>query len=322
MLPNRRLTRLGAGAGAAAGSLIPFLVKRVQQTPRLIASLADMSLATRPASLNNYLGAIPVLGQQFSIPSGKRLRQDCLDYVLSAQVIAEPLLGSIGYFLDCLTDIYYPAAFAGTVRFLNANGYRVVIQPEVGCCGASALNTGDEKAFARMARAYAMAFDGAHFSRILFSNPTCYKTVKERYGKALGSEADNLPEPVLDVEMFAQLPPPILHPAWKNITVAWHNPCALGMALGDKTTGANVLRKWGLQVADVQAAEECCGYGGLFSQRYPKFASELSAKKLLVWQKAGVDLVLSCSSGCINHLNSTAATKGIPLPTIHWGELL
>ncbi len=265
---------------------------------------------------------MPAFGRHFSLPSGRGLRLKSLDYILSSQVITEPLLGSIGYFMDCLTDIYYPAAFAGTVRLLNANGYRVVVKPEVGCCGASALNTGDEKAFQKMARSYALAYSDASFSRILFSNPTCYKTAKERYRDVLGSEAGILPEPILDVEMFAQLPSPHLHQSWKNITVAWHNPCALGFALGDKETGANVLRKWGLQVTGVQVTDECCGYGGMFSLRYPEFAAELCAKKLRAWQRAGVDLVLSCSSGCISHFNSTAASKGIPLPTIHWGELL
>lgn len=321
VLPNRRMTRFGSSAAALVSMLLSFASKRVRYSAPLKAALASLPRSQRPASLAQRLTAHKAFKKCNLTPCNAHARNVSIRAILSSQSVAQPSMGTIGYFLDCLTDIYFPQAFTGVVRYLNQNGYRVAINPDGGCCGASALNTGDEAAFMKMALAYAKTFADSPFQHILFSNPTCYKTVKERYPEILGDASNKLPEPVLDVEIFAKLPPPNLHPAWKNITVAWHNPCALGMALGDKTTGASILRKWGFNVTHVVVPEECCGYGGLFNLRYPQFASSLSEKKLRIWHDAGVDLVLSCSSGCITHLNETAACKGIPIPTLHWGEL-
>lgn len=322
VLPNRRMTRFGSSAAAFMSMLLPFASKHVRYSTPLKAAIASLPRSQRPASLAHRLTAHKAFKKCNLTPCNARARNVSIRAILNSQVVAQPSMGTIGYFLDCLTDIYFPQAFAGVVHYLNQNGYRVAISPDGGCCGASALNTGDEAAFVKMALAYAKTFADSPFQHILFSNPTCYKTVKERYPEILGDASNKLPEPVLDVEIFAKLPPPNLHPAWKNITVAWHNPCALGMALGDKTTGASILRKWGFNVTDAVVPEECCGYGGLFNLRYPEFASSLSEKKLRIWKDAGVDLVLTCSSGCITHLNESAACKGIPIPTLHWGELL
>jgi glycolate oxidase iron-sulfur subunit len=321
VLPSRRITRNAAELGAIALQLLPFLAKRVGFSAALKNAMALLPADLRPASLQPSPGAAFVAGRELPLPAGHGARVSALTAILRRQQVALPQLGSIAYFLDCLTDIHYPAAFAGTVRRLNSFGYEVVVKPTAGCCGASALNTGDEDGFKKMARAYAKTFSSIGANRILFSNPTCYKTVKERYSEVLGDANGNLPEPMLDVELYNQMRPAPVHPAWRNITVAWHNPCALGFALGDKTSGANLLRKWGLNVSDVVVPEECCGYGGVFYLRYPKLATELSAKRLRIWRDAGVDLVLTCSAGCIGHLNATAIREGIAIPTLHWGEI-
>jgi glycolate oxidase iron-sulfur subunit len=321
VLPSRSITRNAAELGAIALQMLPFLARRVGLSAALENTIAQLPKDLRPASLQPSPGASFIAGRELPLPAGHGTRSKAMSAVLHQQLVAPPKLGRIGYFLDCLTDIHYPAAFAGTVWRLNSFGYEVVMKPDAGCCGASALNTGDEEAFKKMARAYARTFSGIGANRILFSNPTCYKTVKERYFEVLGDANGNLPEPVLDVELYNQMPPAPVHPAWRNITVAWHNPCALGFALGDKTSGANLLRKWGLNVSDAVVTEECCGYGGVFYLRYPKLAAELSAKKLRIWRDAGVDLVLTCSAGCIGHLNATAIRESIAIPTLHWGEI-
>jgi L-lactate dehydrogenase complex protein LldE len=259
---------------------------------------------------------------EFPLPASPLTRGRTYDYIRKRQTVAQPERGAIGYFLDCLTDIHYPGAFVGTVKLLNSLGFRVDAQFDSPCCGASALNTGDEKAFTKMATRYTRVFADAPYDRVLFSNPTCYKTVKERYPEILDDkELAHLPEPVLDVELYSQLLAPPLHPAWKELNIAWHNPCALGYALGDKTTAPSVLRKWGLNVSEFPDVEGCCGYGGMFYLRYPEFAAEQSTRKLRIWQDAGIDLALTCSAGCIGHINATAIRERIPIPTIHWGEL-
>jgi len=322
VLPQRSLTRFCAALGALPFSLLPLLARRVSLGRRLEEALAQLP---RHQFHSTFASRSPTLfagRRELPLPATALERGQAFARIRSQQRVTAPARGVLGYFLDCLTDLHFPSAFAGTVRLLNALGYEVQAEFAAPCCGASALNTGDEAAFEHMAKLYAQTFAKAPYERILFTNPTCYKTVKERYPDVLGDGAiAGLPEPVLDVELYAELPPPPLHPAWHTLNLAWHNPCALGYALGDKSTAVKVLTKWGLQVRQFPEVEGCCGYGGLFYLRYPEFAAKQSARKLRAWQEAGIDLVLSCSAGCIGHLNATAIRERIPLLTVHWGEL-
>jgi len=322
VLAERGNTRLISGIGALPFSLIPWAAKQVSVNDKLRSVIDKLSRNHRASVLSARSPTLFLGKTEFPLPVSAIARGRAYDYIRNQQKVAQPERGIIGYFLDCLTDIHFPGAFAGTVRLLNSLGFRVDTEFKSPCCGASALNTGDEKAFEKMARSYARLFAAAPYDRILFTNPTCYKTVKERYPEILGDkELARLPEPVLDVELYDELPAPSLNPAWRELNIAWHNPCTLGYALGDKTTALTVLQKWGMRVSEFPEVEGCCGYGGMFYLRYPEFAAEQSARKLKTWQDAEIDLALTCSAGCIGHINATAIREKIPIPTIHWGEL-
>ena len=319
ILPNRKLTRWLCALAALFQPLMP--VKRVRMNPKLWELVEAARLKKGETSLSEGSPTAYWRGGEYPLPAGAGVRARALAQV-ERQEVRPPERGTIAYFPDCLTDIHFPQAFAGTVKLLNHLGYRVKLVEDAPCCGASALNTGDEAAFHLMARKYAKVMAGVECDAVLFSNPTCFKTVKERYPEVLSAdELARLPQPVLDVELYAQLPAPKLQPGWERLRIAWHNPCALGYALGDKSTALGVLRRWGLDAVQFNEVDGCCGYGGMFYLRYPEFAAAQSAKKLRHWRDAGVDLALSCSAGCIGHLNATAVREGIALPTMHWGEL-
>ncbi|OPX23756.1 MAG: hypothetical protein B1H03_00595 [Planctomycetales bacterium 4484_113] len=344
VMPNRSLSRAVASVGAIPFSVFPFLARRVRMSGKLTRWL--LSLGERDARMNSLAAAFPTvfLGRrEFSLPASPILRSQVLQAIVRAQPLAPPFgdaserngeLRPMGYFLDCLSDAFMPAVFYGTTRLLNRLGYRVVTHSANSCCGASALNTGDERAFVAMARSLAREFGdlrderGRPVKTLLFTNPTCYKTVAERYAEILGAEElARLPQPVLDVAFLekelAGLPDGAiqLSDELRSLKVAWHNPCNLDYALGVK--GSRVLamlKRLRLDITEYSEVEGCCGYGGMFYLRYPDDAAELSAKKLRLWRDEGIDLVLTNSAGCIGHLNATAIRERISIPTLHWVE--
>ena len=322
VLAERGNTRFLTGIGAFPFSLIPWIAKQVSINDKLRSIVVSFSQNHSASVLGSRSPTLFLGKMELPLPVSALARGRAYDDIRNQQKITQPERGTIGYFLDCLTDIHFPGVFASTVRLLNSLGLRVDAEFKSPCCGASALNTGDEQAFEKMAKSYATTFADAPYDRVLFTNPTCYKTVKERYPEVLEKkELVRLPEPVLDVELYNELPAPSLDPAWAGLNIAWHNPCTLGYALGDKTTALKVLQKWGLRISEFLDIEGCCGYGGMFYLRYPEFAAEQSSRKLNAWQEAGIDLILTCSAGCITHINATAIREQIPILAIHWGEL-
>jgi len=173
---------------------------------------------------------------------------------------------------------------------------------------------------------------------LIFTNPTCFKTVKERYPDVLHHrELTTIPTPRLDIDfilpMLATSKDSFQVEKLKEIKFAWHNPCNLGYALGVQAKTITILLKEiGLNITHYPATEGCCGFGGMFHLRFPKEAEKMSEQKFSVWKEEDVDVVLTCSAGCITHLNSVAmklnrryrrarSEKPFP-PAVHYLELL
>jgi len=352
LLPKRTLTRAISALAQFPFSLAPFLARRVYLSRRLKDWLYSLSkYEALFCSLNSGSPTVSFLGRRFTVPESQLRRAQIFQFAQKFQTLqnkcnARSPQNSIALFADCLSDIYYPGIFFSAVKVLNRLGYRVLIPPSPSCCGASALNTGDYQGFARMAKNFIRCFkdlrdsDGKTPQAILFVNPTCFKTVKERYLEVLSAdEVSLLPEPRLDIDFIL----PKLKEAGisakdsaiSEIPLAWHNPCSVSYALGLKAEEfLGCLTDIGLKLREFKEVEGCCGFGGLFSTRFPQRAFELSAEKHETWRENGVELVLSSSAGCISHLNAVAiglnksakhkagAENGLYPPAVHFLEIL
>ncbi len=341
VLPNRWLTRTLSALGEVPFSLMPFLAKRVRISDRLKKWLYSLpKYETLFCSLTSGSPTVFIGEREFYVPQSQLRRAQAFQFASRFQnikgttALAKAEYPTFALFIDCLTDMNYPGIVYSAVRTLNRLGFYVLLHPSPSCCGASALNTGDEKGFYRMAKNFANQFANLrdHQGRkplgVVFTNPTCFKTVKERYGEVLSQkELESLPEPRLAVELIA----PRLrgarasaeNSALADIKMAWHNPCSLAYALGVPGDFiVKALQEVGLQIHEYKSVEGCCGFGGMFYARYPKRADELSAEKLAEWEEDGVELALTNSAGCISHLNATATRHRITIPTVHYLEVL
>ena len=353
IMPHRTLTRGLSALAELPFSLAPFLARRVYVSRRVKDWLYSLNkYETLFCSLNSGSPTVSFLGRRFTVPESQLRRAQILQFAQNFQRFNEKKLAqnleapTVALFMDCLSDIYYPGIFFSAVKVLNKLGYRVLIPPAPSCCGASALNTGDFVGFSRMAKNFVRSFGelrdayGKKPQTILFVNPTCFKTVKERYAEVLlDKELSSLPEPRLDIDFIL----PQLKGAGisakesliSEISLAWHNPCSVAYALGVKAEEfLGCLTDIGLKLREFKEVEGCCGFGGLFSTRYPQRAFELSGEKLETWRKNGIELVLSNSAGCISHINAVAidmnrsaklkpsAGNGVYPPAVHFLEIL
>jgi len=72
------------------------------------------------------------------------------------------------------------------LTLLNALGIEPVVSNEEVCCGHDALWTGDEEAFAQLARRNVDAIKKAGAKTVIFSCPEGYVTFKQEYPKIVG----------------------------------------------------------------------------------------------------------------------------------------
>lgn len=104
--------------------------------------------------------------------------------------------------------------------------------------------------------------------------------------------------------------------------VAWHHGCHALRELHVREEPLLLLRNAGATLIDWEAAEECCGFGGLFSVKMPEVSAAMADRKLDTLAGAMPDVVTSTDAGCLMQLRSRAQRRGIGTPFRHVAHLL
>jgi L-lactate dehydrogenase complex protein LldE len=78
----------------------------------------------------------------------------------------------------------------------------------------------------------------------------------------------------------------------------------------------------GLERRELSDPEICCGFGGLFSVKYPEISERMADDKLADAKATGASMLVGGDLGCLLHLAGRARRKGIELEVRHAAELL
>jgi L-lactate dehydrogenase complex protein LldE len=78
----------------------------------------------------------------------------------------------------------------------------------------------------------------------------------------------------------------------------------------------------GLKLVEMDAAEECCGFGGTFSVKYPDVSGAMARTKIDSIVKTGADTVVSIDSSCLMQLQGALSRAGSKIRTMHLAEVL
>jgi L-lactate dehydrogenase complex protein LldE len=77
-----------------------------------------------------------------------------------------------------------------------------------------------------------------------------------------------------------------------------------------------------LQVSELKEPEVCCGFGGLFSVKYPEISERMADDKIADAQATDAELMLGGDLGCLLHLKGRMQRKGINMRVRHVAEVL
>ena len=175
-------------------------------------------------------------------------------YAAHVNKVLRPQGPEVALLTGCLMDAAFREINDATVRVLAANGYRVTVPQDQGCCGAVAEHGGLHAEKARLDTANRAAF--ATSSVVLTNSSGCGLSLRH----ALGVKQADL----LDFLNRSELKPgaPL---DWTD--VLYDFPCHAYHGLGLKTPPANLFKAAGLEGRWTLApeAERCCGSGGAYA---------------------------------------------------------
>jgi L-lactate dehydrogenase complex protein LldE len=108
-----------------------------------------------------------------------------------------------------------------------------------------------------------------------------------------------------------------------NGVVTYHDSCHALRELKIKDGPRRLLSKVkGLTLREMEVAEECCGFGGTFSVKFPEVSGGMARTKIDSIVKTEASTVVSIDSSCLMQLEGALRRAALPIRTMHLAEVL
>jgi L-lactate dehydrogenase complex protein LldE len=77
-----------------------------------------------------------------------------------------------------------------------------------------------------------------------------------------------------------------------------------------------------LEYVPLERSDECCGFGGSFSVRYPGISGAMVQDKAAFIEKTGADMVVATDAGCLMNIAGCLNRRGSKVRAVHLAEVL
>ena len=99
--------------------------------------------------------------------------------------------------------------------------------------------------------------------------------------------------------------------------------CASSRTLGLADKPRRLLRAVkGLELADLPAAGECCGFGGSFAMKNADVSVAMVADKVRHIRETGADVVCAVDNSCLAHIGGALSRLRSGVRGVHLAEIL
>ena len=234
---------------------------------------------------------------------------------------------TVALFVTCLVDNLAPGVGVAAVRLLEAAGCDVEFPAAQSCCGQPAINTGEPEAAARLARHFVEVFEP--YEAVVTPSGSCAAMVHHWYGELLDGgwarRAEALARRTFELSQYlvdVLGRPDLGIRLGEETAVAVHDGCHMLRLLGVKDAPRRLLEAAGARLVELPDTERCCGFGGTFAAKHGEISGPLADDKLAAAAATGADVLASCDSGCLLHLEGRQRRSGTGPRLVHLAELL
>jgi L-lactate dehydrogenase complex protein LldE len=234
----------------------------------------------------------------------------------------------VGLFVTCLVDLFRPSVGFAAVKLLEAGGCTVEVPRAQTCCGQPAYNSGDRADARAIALQVIEAFEG--YDYVVAPSGSCAAMLKEHYptllrdDPTLAVKADAFAERVHELVSFLTDVRGIEAMAAQfDGRASYHDGCSGLRELGIKVQPRALLAAVdGVELAEHEDAEVCCGFGGTFCVKYPEISNTMVTNKAESVESSGADTLLAGDLGCLMNLAGKLQRRGSAVRVRHVAEVL
>ena len=240
----------------------------------------------------------------------------------------------IALMTTCLVDALFPPVARATVAVLERLGHEVVYPAGQTCCGQMHVNTGFQREAVPIIAGSVTAFEAALDScdAVVAPSGSCVGAVRHQHAmvaRAAGDEAlavraeavaaktYELSELLIDVLGTTDVG------ACYPYKVTYHPTCHSTRMLRVADKPYQLLRAvQGLELVELPAADQCCGFGGTFSMKNSDMSGAMLADKVGHIVESGADVCTAGDASGLMHINGGLRRTGTGARTIHLAEIL
>ena len=241
----------------------------------------------------------------------------------------------IALFVTCLGDVLFPDVGKATVTVLERLGHEVVFPPEQTCCGQMHTNTGYQGDALGLIGHHVDVFESAiaaGVEAIVAPSGSCVGSVRHQHAmvarragdEALATRAQavadrtyELSELLVDVLGATDVGASFPH------RVTYHPTCHSLRMLGVGEKPLALLRSVrGIDLVELPAADQCCGFGGTFSVKNADTSTAMLADKMGAVLGTQAEVLTAGDSSCLMHIGGGLGRLRAGVRTLHLAEIL
>jgi L-lactate dehydrogenase complex protein LldE len=234
----------------------------------------------------------------------------------------------VALFATCLVDMFRPTVGFAAVKLLEDAGCQVEVPQGQTCCGQPAWNSGDRKGAQAVAKTTIEALEGYEY--VVAPSGSCAATVAKDYpamfkgvagweerATALAAKCHEIVSFLTDVMGVETV-----KTAHRG-KVTYHDSCSGLRSLGVKQQPRKLLASVeGLELAEMEDSEVCCGFGGTFCVKFPDISNKMVGAKTENIAATGADTILAGDLGCLMNMSGKLSREGKPVKARHVVEVL
>ncbi|WP_153395504.1 (Fe-S)-binding protein [Ornithinicoccus halotolerans] len=241
----------------------------------------------------------------------------------------------IALLVTCLGDSLFPEAGKATVELLERLGHEVVFPEGQTCCGQMHTNTGYQQHALALIEHHVAVFEEAlagGAEAIVAPSGSCVGSIRHQHAMVarragrteLAERADRvaaatyeLSELLVDVLGVSDVGAYFPH------RVTYHPTCHSLRMLRVADKPVRLLRAVrGIDLVELPAAEECCGFGGTFALKNAETSTAMLADKVTHVRETRASVVTAGDASCLMHIGGGLQHLRTGVRTMHLAEIL
>lgn len=236
----------------------------------------------------------------------------------------------VSLFVTCLTDLFSPQVGMDVVRVLEHFGCTVDFPAAQTCCGQPQFNNG----FLPEARTLAERMIGVFEKSTMVVTPSgsCCSMLREHYPGLFKDDAQWEPRALAlaaKTYEFVEFLTKILKVDFSELrlpretTLTYHYNCHLrGLGQAPEICAGIAGKLGNASFVPLPKAEQCCGFGGTFSTKYPDISGAMVRDKVENVRRTGAGTLIVNDAGCAMNIGGACHRSGADFRVKHLAELL